>query len=70
MSLAELKEHIQALNVEERLELAAWIAYLNRSADPSYQTELDTRMARMDAGRKSSKADLELLHKELGSRGQ
>ena len=36
MSLAEIKDSIGALSVEERLDLAAWIAHLNHADDPAY----------------------------------
>jgi hypothetical protein len=36
------------------LEVAALIAHLNRADNPEFQTELDWRMAAMDAGRKTS----------------
>jgi len=36
MSLAEIKDSIGALSVEERLDLAAWIAHLNHADDPVY----------------------------------
>jgi hypothetical protein len=70
MSLAEIKDCIEALSVEDRLEIAAWIAYLNRATDPSYQAELDVRMSRMDAGQKFTQADLARIHAELNAKGK
>ncbi len=70
MSLAEIKECIEALSVEDRLEIAAWIAYLNRATDPSYQADLDARMSRMDAGQKYAEADLARIHAELNAKGR
>jgi hypothetical protein len=37
MSLAEVKASIAGMSVEERLEVAALIAHLNRAEDPGYQ---------------------------------
>jgi hypothetical protein len=54
MSFAEVKESIVEMSAEERLEVAALIAHLNRADDPEYQSELDRRMAAMDAGEKFS----------------
>jgi len=70
MSLAEIKDGVEALNVEGRLEVAAWIAYLNRTADPAYQADLEARMSRMDAGQKYTAKDLARLHADLNAKGQ
>ncbi len=70
MSLGEIKDSIEALSMEDRLEIAAWIAYRNRANDPAYQADLDARMARMDAGQKSTPADLALVHAELNAKGK
>jgi len=58
------------MSVEERLEVAALIAHLNRTEDPSYQADLDRRMSAMDSGRKTSDAALKKLHDELAAQGQ
>jgi hypothetical protein len=70
MSLAEIKETITEMSAEERLEIAALIAHLNRVDDPQYQAELDRRMSAMDAGRKNSVESLESRHRDLLDRGQ
>jgi len=70
MSLAEVKASIAGMSRDERLELAALIAHLNRAEDPEFQAELDRRMSAMDAGRKVSEADLEKRHKELSRQGR
>jgi hypothetical protein len=64
VSLAEIKETIAELSADERLEIAALIAHLNRADDPEYQAELDRRMSAMDAGRKNSAATLEKYHQD------
>ena len=70
MSMAEVKEFIAGMTVEERLELACLIAHLNRADDPEYQTELDRRMAAMDAGRKNSAESLNRRHHDLSANCQ
>lgn len=70
MSLAEVKETIAELSVEDRLEVAALIVHLNRSDDSDYQAELDRRMSAMDAGQKNSAEALEKRHQDSSNRGQ
>ena len=65
MSLAEIREQIVGLTVEERLDLAALIAHLNRADDLEYQSVLDQRTADMDAGKKTTLDDLETRHRRL-----
>ena len=70
MSLAEIKDSIGALSVEERLDLAAWIAHLNHADDPAYLAELEARMSSMDAGKKVASAEFERLNPELSAKGR
>ena len=70
MSVAEVKASIVEMSVEERLEIAALIAHLNRADDPEYQAKIDRRMAAMDAGRKTDLAALEHLHEDLKQQGR
>jgi hypothetical protein len=70
MSFREIKAGIEGLTVEQRLEIAALIAHLNRAEDPAWQDELDRRLAAMEAGRKSTRTDLENRHQTLSSRGR
>jgi uncharacterized protein YneF (UPF0154 family) len=70
MSFAEVKQSIQEMSMEERLEVAAFIAHLNLADDPEYQAELDRRMMAMDQGRKHSEADLQKLHEDLIKQGR
>ncbi len=70
MSLAEVKASVVEMSVEERLEVAALIAHLNRAEDPAYQAELERRMTAMDAGRKTSAIALKAVHDELANRGR
>jgi cytochrome c len=70
MSMVEVKETVAEMSAEERLEIAAFIAHLNRADSPEYQTELDRRMSAMDAGKKTSAQDLKRRHKDLLERGR
>jgi hypothetical protein len=70
VSLAEIREQIAGLTVEERLDVAALIAHLNRADDPEYQSDLDQRVADMDAGKKSTLDELERRHQRLVAGGQ
>ena len=70
MSLLEVKETIAEMSVEERLEIAAFIAHLNRADSPEYQAELDRRISAMGAGQKASAGDFERRHRDLLKQGQ
>lgn len=70
MSLAEVKTSVAAMSIEERLDVAALIAHLNRAEDPEYRAELDRRMADMDSGRKTTASELERLHEDLSRKGR
>jgi cytochrome c len=70
MSMVEVKETVAEMSAEERLEIAAFIAHLNRADSPEYQTELDRRMAAMDAGKKTSTQDMKRRHKDLLEQGR
>ena len=70
MSLAEVKASIAGMSVEQRLEVAALIAHLNRAEDPGYQADLDRRMSAMDAGRKTGATALKKMHDGLAAQGR
>ena len=62
MSLAEVKASVAGMSVEERLEVAALIAHLNRAEDPGYPADLHRRMSAMDSGRETNATALRQLH--------
>ncbi len=70
MSMAEVKDSIAAMTIEERLELAGLIAHLNRAGDSEYQSELDRRLTAMDSGHKHSAESFQRRHDELSANGQ
>ena len=70
MSLAEIKDQIVMMSVEERLEVAALISHLNQVDDPAYQAELARRLDSMADGHKTSLEDLQRLHDKLTASGR
>ena len=70
MSMTEMKAQIATLTVEDRLEIAALIAHLNRRDDPAYHAELERRLAQMDAGQKVPQSEIEALHDRLTREGR
>jgi hypothetical protein len=70
MSLAEVKTSVAAMSIDDRLDVAALIAHLNRAEDPEYRAELDGRMAEMDSDRKTPASELERLHEDLSRKGR
>ena len=56
------------LTVDERLELAALIAHLDRADDPEYQSALDQTIADMNDGKKTTLDEQETRHRLLGAR--
>lgn len=70
MSFAEVQQSITKMSIEERREIAALIAHLERMDDPEFQSELDGRMAAMDKGRKHSLEEFEKLHEKLSKEGR
>ena len=70
MSLAEVKTSVAAMSIDDRLDVAALIAHLNRAEDPEYRAELDRRMADMDSGRKTPASEVERLHEDLSRTGR
>ena len=70
MSLAEIKDSIGGLSLEERLDLAAWIAHLNHGEDPEYLASLEARMVAMDNGQKVTAEEFERVDAELRAKGR
>ena len=71
MSLAEIKAELPKLSAEEREELAAHLAFLERQNDPEFCQELDRRMRAMDRGEeKVSRDEVLRAHQERLARGE
>ena len=65
MSLAEIKEELKTMTKADRLTLAEYLDILNLVDDPKVREEVNAAMARMDAGRKVSEADVLGAHERL-----
>jgi hypothetical protein len=61
MSVAEIKQQVEALSPEEKRELSAFLKHLARRDDPEHQAELTRIMQEMDRGIKFTMADVERL---------
>jgi hypothetical protein len=65
-----VKASIADMTLEQRLEVAALIAHLNRSADSEFEGELERRMTAMDQGHKIASEQLEKAHDILQREGK
>jgi hypothetical protein len=65
MSVAELKNAVENLTEDERLELAEYLRWRARKDDPEWQAELARRVDRCVAGRGHSAEELSALHNRL-----
>lgn len=62
MSFAEVKEQVASLSLNERLQLASFIAELDAEREAEFQEVVDKRMKNMDAGKKVSMDAFEAEH--------
>lgn len=69
MSLAEIKEQAATLSVEERLQLAAFLAELDEQREAEFRKTVDRRMKAMDAGKKVTMEAFEADHARRLSEG-
>jgi hypothetical protein len=70
MSVVELKQAVDVLSIEDRLELAE---YLRRSAkrdDPNWQAEIGHRLDRSLEGKGHPSEELVALHDKLTAEGR
>ena len=65
MSVAELKNAVDSLTEDERLELTDYLRWRARKDDPEWQAELAQRVDRCMAGRGHSAEELNALHDRL-----
>ena len=65
MSLAELKQAVESLTPDERLELATYLRWRNRKDDPNWQGEIGNRLEATLAGQGHSQEELLKLHDRL-----
>ena len=70
MSFAELKQAVDELSPDQRLELAEYLRWRNRKDDPEWQDELGRRLDRSLSGHGHSEAELQQLHDKLSAEGR
>jgi len=70
MSVAELKQAVDVLTNDERLELAEYLRWRSRKDDPQWQEEIGNRLNRCLADQGTSGAQLQALHDRLSSEGR
>ena len=70
MSVAELKQAVDELTPDERLDLAEYLRWRTRKDDPQWQAELGSRLDRSLAGQGHSDEELQQLHDRLSSEGR
>ena len=65
MSVAELKQAVEELSVDERLELAEYLRWRSRKDDPEWQEEVGRRLNSCLSGRGRTAEELQALHDKL-----
>ena len=70
MSVAELKQTVEVLTEDERLELAEYLRWRSRKDDPQWQAEVGDRLNRCLAGQGTPGAQLQALHDKLSAEGR
>lgn len=65
MTVAKLKQTVDAMKPAERAFVAAYLQHLSRVDDPQHKARLGQRMRRMDSGRKVSLEQAKRLHQAL-----
>jgi hypothetical protein len=69
MSVAELKQAVDVLSVEDRLELAAYLRRTSRQNDPQWQAEIGRRLDASLQGKGHNVEELLALHDRLPGDG-
>lgn len=70
MSVAELKQAVDELSTDERLELAAYLRRSARQDDPKWQAEVARRLDSCLAGVGHNSDEVLALHDRLSSNGR
>lgn len=65
MSVAQLKEEVSRLSIEDRMEIADMLAEQDRNDETARRARIARRMQRMDDGRKISVEQLGALHDSM-----
>ena len=69
MSVADLKQAVESLSDEERLELADHLRSLAKRNDSSWRAEIGRRLDRCLGGHGHSSGELREAHKRLNTQG-
>jgi hypothetical protein len=70
VSVADLKQAVDGLTADERLELAEYLRWRSRKDDPDWQLEVGQRLDRCLSGEGHSAAELKQLHEKLLAEGR
>ena len=70
MSVAELKNAVDELTADQRLELAEYLRWRSRKDDPEWQAELGHRLDSCLSGHGHAEAELQQLHDKLSAEGR
>ncbi|MFM2178104.1 MAG: hypothetical protein RL015_2202 [Verrucomicrobiota bacterium] len=69
MTTTTIREQIDAMSDEDRFFAAAYLQHLANEQDEERQTRLESRMNRMDSGKKFTLDQLVDVHQKLESQG-
>ena len=70
MSVAELKQAVDGLTPDERLDLAEYLRWRTRKDDTQWQAELGRRLDKSLSGQGHPAEELQQLHDRLSSEGR
>ena len=70
MSVAELKNAVDELSADQRLELTEYLRWRCRKDDPEWQAEVGRRLDRALSGGGHSQAELQQMHDRLSAEGR
>jgi hypothetical protein len=70
MSVAELKQVVETLTPEGRLELSEYLRWRSKRDDPEWQAEIGRRLDRSLAGQGHSSEAVLQLHDRLSTEGR
>jgi len=69
MTLTELKQEVKSLKLEDRLDLADFLAEQDMASDAARRARIERRMKSMDRGRKVTQEQLLAIHGALETLG-
>lgn len=69
MSLAQIKREVKTLSLDQRMELADYLARQEKASKAARRARIERRMKSMDRGRKFTQEQVQALHSALRSVG-